>query len=244
VFVFDKANGKSFSAPIDRVAAARAFYNFEVDGVKESLDPLLTRMETVTSAIISQVVNSRTIKALSGTERTMLALFATAQKLRTDARRKELKGLIDDVRDAICRAGMDPSKVDGFEFLDEEQTRVYSISSLRELTRDLMPQFLNKSWILLGTSQQHPFYISDNPVTLFNRNQHPFLSTLGLTVPGIEIYLPLSKSLCLGFLCPTIRRPLRARIFGRPLALDPANVTHHNSLQGRLRIRRRQSSSW
>ena len=56
-------------------------------------------------------------------------------------------------------------------------------------------------------------------------------STLGLRAQGIQIYLPISSTLCLGFLCPTINLPLGVRIFGRPLGLSPANVEHFNSLQ-------------
>ena len=161
----------------------------------------------------------------------MVALFATAQMVRTDARRKEMKDLSDSFRDAVERAGMDPAKVQGFDFVDAAQTRVASITSLPGLAADLMPYFLNKSWILHSTAEDHPFYISDNPVTLFNRNRHPFLSTLGLRVPGIQIYLPLSRTLCLAFLCPTIKLPLRIRLFGGTLGLRPANVEHLNSLQ-------------
>ena len=231
IFVFDKSSGRSFPASINAVASKRAFYDFEVAGSIESVDPLLTKMESVTSTLIAKIVRARNLRGLSHTDKKMVALFATVQKLRTDSRRKQLKSLMDNVHDALTRAGMDPNKVDGFEFLDEEQTRVFSITSLPELTQELMPRLLDKSWILLGTSMQHPFYISDNPVTLFNQRKHPVLSTLGLGVSGIEIYLPLSSTLCLGFLCPTIRRPIRVRIFGGTLGLTPANVTHHNSLQ-------------
>jgi len=161
--------------------------------------------------------------------------------------------LIDSVHDVVEKAGWDPNKIKGFDFLDEEQTRVASIMSLRELAHDQMPHLLNKTWILWSTSQQHPFYISDNPVTMFNVNRDPLRGTLGLRVPGIMIYLPLTSTLCLAFLCPTMLAPVKdtfnlARRLGYPVpahvqelvaalggettcALDPANVRHQNSLQ-------------
>jgi hypothetical protein len=49
----------------------------------------------------------------------MVALFPTVQMLRTDARRKQLKGQVDRLHDVIKRAGWDPNNVEGFEFLDE-----------------------------------------------------------------------------------------------------------------------------
>lgn len=110
-----------------------------------------------------------------------------------------------------------------------EQTRVAAITSLPELARDLLPEFVNKSLILYSTTEDHPFYISDNPVVLFNLNQAPRRSTLGLRTRGIQVYLPISSTLCLGFLCPSINLPLGARFLGRPLSLSPANVDHFNS---------------
>jgi Protein of unknown function (DUF4238) len=253
VHVFDKANEKSFSAAINRVASARAFYDYEDEGERPSIDPLLTKLESVTSRVVRNIVQARSLQCLSKADRTLLALFATVQKLRTDARRKQVKALSDSLYDAIKRAGFDPARVRGFDFLSDEEARIYAITSLRELARDLLPQFQNKSWILYSAPEHCPLYISDNPVALFNLTEHPFLSTLGLGVPGIQIYLPLSRDLCLGFLCPTIEVTVResyeiATSLGHPvpahvhsfinalngdgvLALDRANVVHQNSLQ-------------
>ena len=231
VFVFDKLTERSFPKSIRKVACGLGFDDCAVGGGPFSIDPLLKKIENFSSPIIDRIVAKGSLRVLSGPDRKMLALFATVQMLRTDARRKELKGLIDDFRDAVERAGMDPNKIRGFDFLDMEQTRVASITSLPELATDLLPEFLNKSWILYSTTEAHPFYISDNPVARFNLKQNPLRSTLGLRAQGIQIYLPISSTLCLGFLCPTINLPLGVRILGRPLRLSPANVEHFNSLQ-------------
>ena len=88
---------------------------------------------------------------------------------------------------------------------------------------------------------------------MFNLTEHPFLSTLGLGVPGIQVYLPLSHDLCLGFLSLDIEATVResyeiANRLGHPvpahvssfinalngdgvLPLDGADVVHQNSLQ-------------
>jgi len=231
VFVFDKQTERPFPKAIKKVACGVGFDDCEVGGEPFSIDPLLKKIENQASPIIDSLVAMRSLRVLSGPDKKMLALFATVQMLRTDGRRKELKGLIDSVRDAVERAGIDPSKVQGFEFLDMEQTRVAAITSLPELARDLLPEFLNKSLILYSTTEEHPFYISDNPVVRFNLNQDPLRSTLGLRTRGIQIYLPISSTLCLGFLCPSINLPLGVRFLGRPLSLSPANVEHFNSLE-------------
>ncbi len=125
--------------------------------------------------------------------------------------------------------------------MNEEQARVLSTRNLLKVAPVLKPHLLSKSWILYGAPQQHAFYISDNPVTMnktLNKDLLP--GTLGLRVPGIEIYLPLSRHLCLGFLCPTIEARFRdgqkiqwikALDGHEALALIPENVTFLNSLQ-------------
>jgi hypothetical protein len=253
IYVYDKAEERSFSSPIDKVASARAFYDFEVDGVVDSIDPLLGKLESATSAVIRNITQARSLRGLSTTSRTLVSLFAVVQMLRTEAHRKQSKALIDDLHDVVKRAGWNPDKVEGFDFLDEEEVRVASITSLRELARALLPHFVNKHWVLYSAPQGSSLYISDNPVALFNLNQDPVRSTLGLRVPGIQVYLPLSSDLCLGFLCPTTADTVRgsyelAREFGHPvpchvesliraldggdtLPLGPANVIHQNSLQ-------------
>src|ERR1022692_3755339 len=94
IFVFDKSSGRSFPASINAVASKRAFYDFEVAGSIESVDPLLTKMESVTSTLIAKIVRARNLRGLSHTDKKMVALFATVQKLRTDSRRKQLKSLM------------------------------------------------------------------------------------------------------------------------------------------------------
>jgi hypothetical protein len=112
---------------------------------------------------------------------------------------------------------------------------------------------MNKSWILYTTTSQDPFWIGDHPVTLENTlNQSEVLGTLGLGVRGIEISLPLSDTLCLGFLCPSnealvresltvaettdqsvdaARRLICAFEGKDPFLFSHENVMHHNSLQ-------------
>jgi Protein of unknown function (DUF4238) len=70
---------------------------------------------------------------------------------------------------------------------------------LPKLALDLTPHIINKAWLLYSTLSQHAFYISDNSVALQNTtNQDPLRGILGLGVQGIEIYLPISGTVCFG----------------------------------------------
>src|SRR4029453_17497765 len=62
---------------------------------------------------------------------------------------------------------------------------------------------LDKTWLLFETDAATPFYISDNPVAMQNlvERRGPGRGNLGLSVRGIEIYLPISSLMTLGFFC-------------------------------------------
>ncbi|MGA3715913.1 DUF4238 domain-containing protein, partial [Escherichia coli] len=78
---------------------------------------------------------------------------------------------------------------------------------LRQLVQQVshIKHLLSKDWYLLETRPEHPFYVSDNPVVLENRNDFGVYGNIGLAVPGIQIYLPLSSTLMLAMYCPSIR---------------------------------------
>ena len=76
-------------------------------------------------------------------------------------------------------------------------------------SHEFAPYFFAKSWLLFQTSKRHPFYISDNPITMQNMNDFGFYGNIGLAVKGIEIYFPFSKTLTLALFCPSIEESLR-----------------------------------
>lgn len=84
---------------------------------------------------------------------------------------------------------------------DEEKASALDLAGHIE---SFYPHFLYKGWVLYETSRQYPFYISDNPVVMHNQVDHRPYGNLGLAVPGIEIYFPISSTLCLCLMCPTI----------------------------------------
>jgi hypothetical protein len=83
------------------------------------------------------------------------------------------------------------------------EDKLFGLRSLAE-AKEFVPYFLNKSRVLLETTPRNPFFISDNPIGLHNDIDHGPYGNLGLAVKGIQIYLPISSTLCLNLLCPTI----------------------------------------
>jgi hypothetical protein len=139
--------------------------------------------------------------------------------------------------------------------LDESGTEhEKSLSTILGITRSLVDALQKKHMVLYRSDGSSSFCISDSPVALHN-SVNPgegIRGTLGLGVPGIEVYLPISKELVLAHLCPTIalaysgleeeaRRMgfihahanpyLRAVENGMAIRVEKEHVRFHNSLQ-------------
>jgi Protein of unknown function (DUF4238) len=69
---------------------------------------------------------------------------------------------------------------------------------------EFAPHFANKVCLLLETRMSDPFFVSDNPIALHNQNDFGPYGNLGLAVPGIEIYFPITPTLTLTFFEPSI----------------------------------------
>jgi hypothetical protein len=74
----------------------------------------------------------------------------------------------------------------------------------------------------MQTNLVHPFLIGDHPVVLHNY----FGDKLGVGVPGVVVYFPLSPEFALGLHCPTIAEEIRKGQEKFDNLPDEAFVTH------------------
>jgi hypothetical protein len=63
---------------------------------------------------------------------------------------------------------------------------------MTEAPKEFVIHFMNKVWLLLRADRKKPFLIGDNPLTLQNLYDAGPYGNIGLALPGIEIYFPLS----------------------------------------------------
>ena len=172
------------------------------------------------------------------------------------------KDLSISVRAALLKRGLTLTKEleKQLEPPDETTLKIHTLHSIVDRGR-FAPHFENKDWLLFETTRDDPLFISDSPVVLDNEVNHRSYGNIGLAVKGIQIYVPLSSTLCLALFCPSIlealdqaivrleiqlrHRPQPAslkdsRAFldraksGAPIKLEPANVERLNSLQVKM----------
>lgn len=211
VFVFDKRSGRTFRTAVRNVAAENGFYNLDSGGDQPvSLEPALSRLEHETSDIIRRIRQDESLASVEPKERALLGTFALAQWFRTQNQRARVMQMHAALRG---RTGRMRPAASGAEDQEAEE-RQAKVSSLFLLIRahEFAPMLLDKVWFLNRNHSPSPFYISDNPFVLHNDRDFGGYGNLGLAVPGIQLILPLSSTLTLHMVCPSLLTSARASV--------------------------------
>lgn len=205
IHVYDKSNDNEFRVNINKIASEIGFNDASLEGNSISLEPLLEKLESSTSQIFREIIKKKVLHVLDESQILWLAMFLAVQFMRTKEQRLALEFLSKDLEKKLIGFGATDDDLQRLGVLEShDQAKFNNLMFTLWSALDFVPLFLNKGWMLYESREENPLYISDNPVVLDNHQTFGPYGNLGLDVPGIEIYLPLSTTLCLGLVCPTI----------------------------------------
>lgn len=210
VYVLDKTNSRVFQANIRNVAAAYEFYEVETAVEKLNAEHLLSELEEKASVILSKLTETCSVANMSREDKEWLAVFIAVQFMRTETVRGRFDAINAEIEVHIRKMGYDPANVEGYRRLGPDEVKEKTIRLLAAALKEYPPFLLSKQWFLLGTPEGRPFHIGDHPVTMTNNRDSGAYGNLGLAVPGVQIYMPLSPSLTLALWCPTILKEIEA----------------------------------
>ena len=161
-----------------------------------SAESALSSLEGAASAAINKLLRELSIKVMTKDEIGVLALFIGTQMLRVTQHVDTIFQITELIRKKWgALPGMPDNEMDS-----RKQAREAMVQSL-DIAFDLLPDLLNKTWLLFRACPNSAFYISDNPVAMHNIHRNPWRGSLGVAVKGIEIYLPLSPTVTLALYC-------------------------------------------
>ena len=206
LFTFDKLNEKVFEQTVFNATTMNSFYNFVDDPASISLEPVLGVYEDQAAPLIKKIVEEKSISWLSEEDKYKIAEFIAVQQSRTHTRLQLIERMASVLDIRLTQMHPSSEKVEtgfGTEGLnDRKNIFLNGIVSQEEV----ISIFLEKSWILFETTKENPFFISDNPVTLYNSINMGVYGNLGIALEGIEIYIPLSSTITLGLICPSVAK--------------------------------------
>ena len=206
IWAFDKTTSKSFTTAIDKVASEHGFY--KIDG-SALLDDVIRKIEEATAPIIKEIRDRKSLAGINEYKRIWLSGFTALQYVRTKAFTERSQDMMRQITQVVTKGngGELPEKVRRQLGLDEPGTEhEKTLSTILGLVRPAVDELQKKHMVLYRSDGSSSFWIGDSPVAMQN-SVNPgdgIRGTLGLAVPGIEVYLPISKDLILAHICPTV----------------------------------------
>ncbi|MDF3419095.1 DUF4238 domain-containing protein [Sulfitobacter sp. KE29] len=143
-------------------------------------------------------------------ERMMLGVFVAFQLLRTRAYRDQMNTLFKGVQNHLKKLGLPEHELAVMDDLSDKRLAQSHLESLRSSIEKFSSIIATKDFLLLQAPNDKAFYLSDNPVALHNdEGKEGFFGNIGLSVKGIQLYIPLSSRFMLAALCPSILASFR-----------------------------------
>jgi hypothetical protein len=198
VHILDLETGKNFTSSILNIMGERRFNDVWIDQeYLVSIEPAAGRIESHVSPLIDKIRLEKRL-CRSEDERTNLSLLLAFQFIRTKKIRLLPQRLNAHLRVKVKRMGYDPANADGLRDWDENGLkRAHAQAQVKDLLgyTKIMRQ---KELFLMQAGKGAAFNLGDHPVVLHNDEpRRGIFGNLGIGVPFIQIYLPLSSDLML-----------------------------------------------
>jgi hypothetical protein len=208
--VFDKIERRTFGTNPKNVMAERGYNSVTLkDGAWIEFEDKFTYIENAAKPAFDKLIDRESVVALSPMEHASILTFLVVQHLRSRAIRDGYLSIGSHIR----------QKFPGFEmnelpdhFADEEFDKFAFLKSTLDDLASYTAPLIAKHMFLMKHEGGAPIYLSDNPMVMANTNDFGLRGNIGLGVPGIEIYLPISPTLILALYCPTLIDGLRRQI--------------------------------
>jgi hypothetical protein len=198
VHVFDLQTGETFTPSITNIMGERRYNDFWLDEeTLATVEPAAGLIESHVAPLVERIRAEKRLER-SAEENGNLALLMAFQFIRTKKMRLLPQRMSLQLREQVAKMGLDPEKVRGLEPLDEEALKRLHVRNQVEGLEKYTKLIAEKEFFLMAAPAGRSFYLGDHPVVLHNdEERRGMFGGLGLAVPYIQIYLPLSSGLTL-----------------------------------------------
>lgn len=212
IFAFDKARAVGFGTSVKDSASENGFYNLNLDGEAHTLEHKLSKLESICSSVVKKICKEEALKGLTQDDHLVLCVFVANLFLRVKKRRVFFDQLNTGMTEWFRNMGLDPNDVQNFEILGKDEIDKQHIEFTHERLFEFSKFFQEKPMALLKAPNGSNLIIGDNPVAMYNHWPQELRGDKGILVPGVEIQIPLSKKLCLSFICTSLFSDLERKV--------------------------------
>jgi len=212
IFSFDKSKARSFNTNVRDIASENGFYNLLIDSEEYTLEYKLSKLEGICSSVVKKICRNESLKGITREEHLVLCVFVAHLLVRVKKQRAFIEQLNTGMTEWLQSMDLDQNEVQNFQILGQEDIDKQHIEFTHEHVFEFSKLFYNKPIALLKAPNGSHFMISDNPVAMYNHWPRKLRGDKGISVPGVEIQVPLSKKLCLSFVCPQLYSDLDEKL--------------------------------
>jgi hypothetical protein len=199
---YHKPDRKQFTSNVSNLAQETSFYDIPEDPSQGAeVEEFLRNGEPRWADAIQKALRD-TASIRVPAVRTTLSEFAATLMSRTPSLRTHLRQISSEGSRKLLQQGAHLP-----EFPPDEVKRVQA-SLLIETTALYSSILANMATFVVINTTGTPFWTSDNPLTKYNPQKDDFQGTLGLLSKGIQLFIPLSPAMVLGFVDPDAYRGL------------------------------------
>ncbi|MBY7733436.1 DUF4238 domain-containing protein [Francisella philomiragia] len=212
IFTFDKAKANSFGTSVKDSASENGFYNLNLDGKKYTLEHKLSKLESICSSLVKRICKEESLEGITYDDHIIICVFVANLLLRVKKQREFFYQLNTGITEWLQNLGLNPCEIENFEVLEKKDTDRQHVEFTNESVLEFSKRLFDKPIALLKAPNGSSLLISDNPVTIYNHWPQKLGGYKGVSVPGVEIQVPLSKKLCLSFICPFLFSDLKEKL--------------------------------
>jgi Protein of unknown function (DUF4238) len=197
--MLDKHTLRQFKLPPYRAMGEKDFNNVRVADRILSFENRFSYIEDRAAPIISRVLQARSLASLSPMDEATLHTFVVVQLLRSKRRRLDHARVNEEIKRRWPEADLNPLKE---QMNDEEFGKFFALNFAFSKLEEMVAPLVSKHSFLMIKDCPGELYISDNPMVMHNSKEYGPYGNVGLAVPHIEIYYPLSHRIVLAYMCP------------------------------------------
>lgn len=202
LFKYNKREQRQIPSSVRKSACENGFYNIHTSNGKITLEHRLCTLEEKTSSVIKEIQKTMSFSdiEIDDDKHITLCYFVAFMIHRTRKYRNFIKQTEDHIHGFLKNHGYKVPDIDNDKKARENELTYKQNIFLMEKSKKIAHIIGGKPMGLLQAPEKSSFLISDSPITM--RCHYPNkMNTKGISVYGVEILFPISKNLCLSFLC-------------------------------------------
>jgi len=210
IWLFDKHTSKVFRTSIKNAFVEGHFNTVVADKFTLEAEQIFTRAEATAAPILNDIIEKKTVKHLDEEAYAAVTVFVTIQHLRTKQARRTFKLFREHMTKRF--PGIPQSELGLPNLTAEEGDKYASLDFIVNNLSEFSQAIGEKTLILVERNCPGSFWISDHPVVLHNDNAPHGDRSIGLKVPGVQVFMPISPKYALAYFCQTILEELEQGI--------------------------------